>query len=290
MDLSRLKAGWVNVPCPNCDHAGSAKLGFNVNFDYCVCFRCGGLSLREALSRLLNVPGNALSPLLEPFQTRSAILSQLNKKQAINKERIEMPGYPLSMQEKNYLLDRHFNPHVLVEKYGIQGGGWIGDWKNRIIIPIYIGGRLISWTSRAIIKDREPRYKNLGNTESVIDPKKVFFNLDNCHLDKVALLEGPFDVLRFGDGGICGFGITLTKTQVFYLSERFRQIYILFDSQRIAQRKAREYGMTLQGHGLEVFIVDAFGDFGRKDAAEMSPYKMKRLKEELGFLQGIPRF
>jgi len=290
MDVSRLKAGWVNVPCPNCDHGGSTKLGFNVSFDYCVCFKCGGLNLRETLARLLNIPGSALSSILEPFQVRSVILSRLNREQKTNKEKINLPGHPLSMSERNYLLERHFCPNDLIEKYGIEGGGWVGEWKNRIIIPIYLSGKLISWTSRTILKDREPRYKNLDNSESVIDPKKVFFNLDNCSLGKVALLEGPFDVLRFGDHGICGFGISLTKIQVFYLSERFRQVYILFDSQRSAQRKAKEIGMVLQGHGLEVFIVDAFSDFGCKDAAEMSPYRMKHLKRELGFLQETPLF
>ena len=289
-DLSRLKRGWVNVPCPECDHGGSTKLGFNIHNDFCACFRCGGLPLRGTLSKLLNIPIEALSPILEPYQARLKIIARLNNERPINKSKIELPGYPLSMNEKNYLLDRHFSPYELTEKYGIQGGGWLPEWRNRVIIPIYLGGKLISWTARTILEDREPRYKNLENTESVIDPKRTFLNLDNCFLDKVALLEGPFDALRFGENGICGFGISLTKTQVLYLSERFKRVYILFDSQREAQRKAREYGMALQGYGLEVFIVDAFGDFGCKDAAEMSPYKMKQLKQELGFLQKTPRF
>ena len=282
IDISRLKAGWVNVPCPFCGGT-SLHMGFNTKDDFCSCFKCGGHNLRMALSKLLNIPNSALSKILEPFQARGAILSRLNREQKPNKEKIALPGYPLSLREKNYLLERRFNPYELVEKYNIQGGGWLPDWRNRIIIPVYISGKLITWTARTVLEDREPRYKNLDNVESVIDPKKVFFNLDNCYLDKVALLEGPFDVLRFGDNGICGFGITLTKTQVLYLSERLKQVYILFDSQRSAQKTAKEIGMTLQGHGLDVYIADVFGDFGCKDAAEMSPYKIKKLKQELGF-------
>ena len=280
MDTSRLKANWVNVNCPYCGGT-SYHLGFNIVDDFCTCFKCGGHNLRMTLTKLLNVPSNTLSQILEPFQIKNVILSRLNKEQKLNKEKIELPNYPLSKTETDYLLSRHFNPKELIEKYNIQGGGWVGDWKNRIIIPIYLGGKLISWTSRTIIKDREPRYKNLENELSVIDPKKIFFNLDNCYGKSVALLEGPFDVLRFGDNGICGFGITLTKTQVLYLSDRFKKIYILFDNQRIAQKKAKEYGMTLQGQGLDVFIVDAFSDYGCKDAGEMSPYKIKKLKKEL---------
>jgi hypothetical protein len=237
-DLSRLKSNWVNVPCPYCGGA-SHHLGFNVVDDFCTCFKCGGHNLRMTLTKLLNVPANTLSLILEPFQIKNVILSRLNRKQKLNKDRIELPNFPLSKTEKNYLLDRHFNPNDLIQRYNIQGGGWAGDFKNRIIIPIYLGGKLITWTSRTIIADREPRYKNLENHLSVIDPKKIFFNLDNCYGKSVALLEGPFDVLRFGDNGICGFGISLTKTQILYLSERFTTIYILFDSQRIAQKKRK---------------------------------------------------
>jgi hypothetical protein len=275
-----MKANWVNVPCPYCGGT-SYHLGFNVLDDFCVCFKCGGHNLRMTLTKLLNVPANTLSQILEPFQIKSKILSKLNEKKKPNVAKIELPNYPLSMNETQYLLSRHFDPVKLKEQYNIQGGGWIGEWKNRIIIPVYLSTKLVTWTSRTIIQDREPRYKFLSNEESVINPKSCFYNIDNCYGKSVALLEGPFDVLRFGDNGICGFGITLTKTQILYLSERFTKIYILFDSQRQAQKKAKEYGMTLQGHGLDVFVVDAFSNYGCKDAGEMSPYKMKEMKKEL---------
>jgi len=278
-ELTYIKSGWINVSCPFCGDTGF-HFGLNIYYDYCNCWKCGGHNLRMSLTKILGIPSNTLTTILEPFQIKNKILAKLNEKKSLNKTKIELPNYPLSMAEKNYLLDRHFNPGELIEKFNIQGGGWL-TWKNRIIIPIYLGSKLISWTSRTIIADREPRYKNLENELSVIDPKKIFFNLDNCYGKSVALLEGPFDVLRFGDNGICGFGISLTKTQVLYLSERFDKIFILFDSQRIAQKKAKEYGMTLSGHGLDVYIVDAFSDYGCKDAGEMSPFKMKELKKEL---------
>ena len=274
-----LKSGWLNVQCPYCGDTG-CHLGFNVKDDYCNCFRCGGHNLRMTLIKLLNIPANILSQILEPFQVRNKILIKLNEKEKLNKEKIELPNFPLSKAEKDYLINRHFNPDDLIAHFNIQGGGWVGDWKNRIIIPIYLGGKLISWTSRTIIKDREPRYKNLENHLSVIDPKKIFFNLDNCYEKSIALLEGPFDVLRFGDNGICGFGITLTKTQLLYLSERFKKIFIIFDNQNTAKKKAREYGMLLSGHGLEIFQVD-ISDYNVKDIGELSPYKVKQLKKKL---------
>jgi len=278
---SHASKGWINVCCPYCGSGESHHMGFNVAHDYCNCFKCGHRNLRDALAQLLNMPEWSLDGVLEPYQGRASILSRLNEKKPPNKKKIELPGYPLSVAEKNYLLGRRFDPKKLVRDFGIQGGGWVGEWKNRIIIPIYLGGKLASWTSRTIIEGREPRYKNLQNEKSVIDPKKIFFNLDNCSGKAAALLEGPFDVLRFGDGGICGFGITLTRVQLNYLSKRFKKLFILFDSGREAQKKAREHGMLLQGQGVDVYLVDAFSDYGCKDAGEMSPFKIKALKREL---------
>jgi len=285
VDLSRIKRNWINVQCPYCGDT-SYHLGININYNFINCFKCGGHNLRMTLSKLLNIPQNTLSGILEPYQTKNKILTRLNEKEKLNKDSIELPNFPLSKLETDYLLSRHFNPNELIKNYNIQGGGWYGDWKNRIIIPIYLGGKLISWTSRTIIKDKEPRYKNLENHLSVIDPKKIFFNLDNCYENYVVLLEGPFDVLRFGDNSICGFGITLTITQILFLSERFKKVYILFDNQRIAQRKAKKYGLVLQGHGIDTFLID-ISDKGYKDIGDMPPYKIKKLKKELGFIKEI---
>jgi DNA primase len=233
------------------------------------------------LIKLLNIPASALDQILEPFQVKNKILAKLNEKEKLNKDKIELPNYPLSMQEKKYLLNRHFNPDELIEKYGIQGGGWVGEWKNRIIIPIYLGGKLISWTSRTIIKDREPRYKFLSNEESVINPKLCFFNIDNCTNNYVFLVEGLFDVMRLGQDTICGFGIVLVRAQIMYLSERFKKIFILFDNERQAQKKAKEIGLLLQGHGLDAYICDVFGGYGAKDAGDLSPYNARKVKSEI---------
>jgi hypothetical protein len=287
-DGSRLNRGWINLSCPYCGSEGSTHFGINVRHDYATCFVCGGHSLHDSLRLILNVPSSSLDRILEPYQRKTKILQQLNKKETTVKN-LKLPGYPLSFQEKKYLFDRHFYYKDLEKDFNIQGGGWIGDWKNRIIIPIYIGGKLVSWTSRTILPDRVPRYKNLANELSVIPCKETFFNLDNCPGKTAVLLEGPFDVLRFGLYGLCGFGITLKTSQIMYLSNRFTTIYILFDNERKAQKKAKEYGMLLQGHGLDIYIVNAFSDYGVKDAGEMSPFNMKKLKKELGLVKELPK-
>jgi hypothetical protein len=280
-DSYRAGRGWVNTACPYCGPSDSYHLGFNITHDYCTCFKCGGHSLRLSLQSILGVPPARLDDALAPFQTRNHVLTALNEKAAPKATSLELPGWPLSLREKSYLRERNFKPSALVNSFNIQGGGPAGPWKNRIILPIYVGGKLAAWTARTVVPDREPRYKNLSIEESVIDCKKTFFNLDGCPHDFVFLLEGPFDVLRFGEDSICGFGISLTKTQTNYLASRFKKVFILFDSERRAQRRAKETAALLEGVGVDSFIGAVFSDYGCKDAGEMDPADMKKLKQEL---------
>ena len=282
-DLSRYKAGWIHVQCPFCDDGSTSyHLGIHINGLFGNCWKCGGHGSRQTLSRVLNVPFSQIDEVISPYQGRLSIINLLNEKEKPKVTSLKLPDNTLSKAETDYLIERHFNPWLLEYLFGIKGGGWIGEWKNRIIIPIYIAGKLVTWTARTIIPDREPRYKNLSNDESIIPPKKTFFNLDNCYNKTVALLEGPFDVLRFGDNGICGFGITLTQAQIKVLMDRFKTIYILFDDEKAARKQALMYGHQLSGSGLKVInITGAFKDYGCKDAGEMSPYNMKKMKEAL---------
>jgi len=279
MDYNRLKSDWINVLCPYCGST-SFHLGFNIKSDYCSCFKCGGHNLLMTLSKILNVSSNIVTEICDSYQTRNMIIAKLNDKEKPNKEKINLPGFPLSTTEKKYLLNRHFYPNDLMKTYNIQGGGYYGEWKNRIIIPIYVGGKLVSWTSRTIISDREPRYKTLPNQESVINIKKIFFNLDNCTHDYVLLLEGPFDVMRFGNDSICGFGMQLSRTQLIYLAERFKKVFICFDNERIAKNKAHEYSMLLCGYGIESYEID-ISDYNVNDVGELSPYKIKQFRKFL---------
>ena len=236
--------------------------------------------MQTALTKMLNVPQNALHSVLAPYQAKIRILSALKKEKPLYKRKIELPNYPLTKQEKQYLFDRHFDPYALQEQFNIQGGGYLNAWKNRIIIPVYINLKLVSWVGRTILPGREPRYKFLANEKSVINPKTFFFNLDNCSNEYVAVLEGPFDVMRFGNDSICGFGISLTRVQLMCLSERFKKIYFIFDNERQAQKKAREYAMLLCGHGLDAYTVDISG-YGVNDVAELSPFNARKLKKEI---------
>ena len=281
---TKINKHWVNTKCCFCG-GSSFKLGFSPSENYCTCFACGGHNLQDALSRILNVKRNQLKEILPDYEGNVIIRKELNHKK-VNK--LELPSDEFTTAERKYLEKRNFNPDYLHEKYKVAGGGIVGKWKHRIIIPILLNGKVISWTARSILSKEKlqeleiPRYMNLSIDESIIDPKHTLFNLDNCKGKAVILTEGVFDVMRFGDNAICSFGIELTETQINIIKDRFEKVFILFDNEIQAQKTARKFGIELSAIGVDVEVVDAYSDYGVNDGAELSENQVKEIKKELG--------
>lgn len=259
-------------------------LGFNPE-GYCTCWNCGGHPLIQTLSILLALPSGTVKEILKDYEGSG--IYKLNTNKIAKATHLELPGSGFTPAERKYLLSRDFSPRFLREKYGVVGGGLTGDWKHRIIIPLYFNGKLVSWTGRSILGKEKlnelniPRYKNLAIEKSVINPKECLFNIDNCKGKTMALTEGAFDVMRMGDNVACSFGIELTQTQVAIIGARFEKVFIIFDSEENAQKKARKFGMQLSAIGVDVEIVDAYGDFGKNDGAELSEDEVNIIRKEL---------
>lgn len=277
---------WINIDCPYCDEKGHYNMGFNCAGNYYHCWKSlHQYPIKKVLSDVLNVPINSVDEILSEYEGGARLSKKLKNKS--NVKSIELPTDTFTSPERKYLKARGFSPKYLNKKYGIVGGGISGKWKFRIIIPIYYNGQLMSWTGRSILSKKKikeleiPRYKNLSIEESVRNPKELFFNLDNCKGKEVVLTEGSFDVLRFDGNAICSLGTELTEGQIALLSERFEKIFILFDNEPEAQEKAHKFGMQLSSIGLDVEIVDVFGDFEKNDMGECTPEEIQKIKKEL---------
>ena len=278
---NRVNKGWTNVHCPYCEEiSGTFHGGFNNTGNYYHCWKCGGHDFRQTLSLVTNIPKNQIDVLIKQYQGNISILNHLNKRKSLV-TKLQLPTDTLTVAERKYLKSRNFNPAFLNQKYKIVGGGITGKWKFRIIIPLILNGQVVSWTGRSILSDKQqkklniPRYKNLSIEQSVINPKSVLYNLDNCK-DRVAVLtEGAFDVIRLGDGFFCSFGTELDQSQISLIKERFDKIFIMFDNEPEAQMKARKYGMQIASIGVDVEIVDAYSDFNKNDGGDLDPKKSK---------------
>ena len=291
---TKVNRGWVNVECPFCYSSTHQKhLGFNPYGDYCHCWKCGGKNIKTALSRLLSIPSNCVEDVMRDYRGRNIQLNNLNKKsKTIHK--LELPTDTFLPIERKYLKSRNFNPKYLHDKYKIVGGGMTGKWKYRIIIPLILNNKIVSWTARSIL-DKEklseldiPRYKNLSIEESIYPPKDLFYNIDNCNGDTVVITEGAFDVMRLGDrfgnndNVICSWGTTMTQSQISTLKNKFKKVYMMFDNEPEAQEKARKFGLQISAIGLDVEIVNFYEDFGVNDGAECTYEQVDFIRKELG--------
>lgn len=276
----------VNVNCPYCDtKSTSFNLGFNPAGNYYHCWKSKhNYPIRQVLSTLLNVSESSIDNILIDYQGAGETLSE---KKTSNIKYLELPTNTFTKAERKYLKSRDFDPKYLYKKYHVVGGGIDGDWKFRIIIPVYYQGQLLSWTGRSILSKEKlkqleiPRYKNLSIEKSVKNIKELFFNIDNCKSDTVVLTEGAFDVLRFDGNAICSMGTELTESQINLLASRFRKIFILFDNEPEAQEKARKFGLQLSSIGIDIEIVNAYEDFGKNDMGECSREEIEIIKKEL---------
>ena len=285
---TKTNRGWINTKCIYCG-GNSYKLGFNPIENYCTCFACGFHPLKETLSKILNLSKYELNEIIPEYETRVIQLKELKEeKKTVNK--LKLPTDTFTSIERKYLKKRNFNPSYLNKKYNIVGGGITGDWKYRIIIPLILNGQIVSWTARSILSKNKldelkiPRYKNLSINESIIDVKSTLFNLDNCKSDKVILTEGAFDVLRFDGNAICSFGTSITQEQIGVIADRFKKVFILFDNEMEAQKKARKYGLELSSLGVDVEVVNAYEDFGKNDMGDCTPEEIQIIKNELNVM------
>jgi hypothetical protein len=280
---TKVNRGWVNVKCPECGDK-SFNLGFNITGNYAHCWRCGGKELYLILSEILNIPYNMVYTIIDEYKDNTETIIQYKPKKTNS---VTLPTNTLNVEERKYLKTRGYNPLTLMQKYGVVGGGISGKWKYRIIVPVFEKHRLVSFLGRSILTPEQlkyfdvPRYKNLSEDESLISVKNVLFNADNCKNKTAVMLEGSFDVFRFGDDSFCCLGSELTQTQINKIANKFDKVFILFDNEKEAQIKAKKYGLILNSLGVEVEIVDCFGDYGKNDCGELTDTEVLKLRKEL---------
>lgn len=218
--------------CPFCldrlgDESDEPKLTVNVVEGKVHCYRClygarslqrffrdlnGGMLRMEELSLLrveAKIPENA--------DLRSAVLSIFYKDQP-ESSRVELKCPPLPdsvvwLTESrlkstirpalDYLKGRGITPEKIA-RFRI-GYCRFGSHAGHLIFPVYQGGEMVYWTTRAI-HDRGPKSRNPGNVEGYYTRKQCLLNFDNCVGAKlVCIVEGPFDTMAPPDGvGLMG--------------------------------------------------------------------------------------
>lgn len=197
----------------------------------------------------------------------------------IPRQALHMPGSPkMSAIMRNYLSKRGFSPEYMIDKYLLQDGGIAGEWAFRLMIPVYMDGRLIAWQGRHVGADKV-RYRASSIEESLLNIKDIVYNLDNCvGYDTVIAVEGVMDCWKIGDGCVALFGISVKDSQLRLLADRFSKVCFMFDPEPLAQQRARECARKLELMGTESTVI-CMEDTSSEDPGDMLPSEVRDVRK-----------
>ncbi len=306
---ANVKRGEVNIKCPWCGSADpSQHLGLNLSTGFYACWRqrqghSGKSPLRLIMMLLRCSYGEAreiaglgddfVDP--EGFDALAARLlrpspmpeSQPRKELSMPDSFLPIDGRSSARRWDSYLIGRGFleeDLDALCYLYDLRACR-TGDFRDRLILPYYLDGKLVTWTGRAIAP-ATLRYKDLSIDESIVPVKETLYNRDVGLVGGkvLALVEGPMDALKvdfygraLGLRAVAMSTNSLSDAQTYLLEE----LAEVFDELIAVMDNKTDYGsvdsMRMQQNlaflsKVRTEIVPA----GRGDPGELSPAEVKR--------------
>jgi len=236
----------IGIDCPFCVDDVGKHLGILPNKSggyYYSCWRNkehrGGIFF--LFSKLLGISIDAVKELFDYTEPVTKILPEDKKIGGV--DRLEFPPEFKEVKNEfpteifyNYLKRRGFDSGA-IQRYRLMCA-LEGEWKNRIIIPVYINGQLVTWQGRTISDLTSLRYKSLSLEKSIRAIGYCLFNYDNLHGGKsLYITEGPFDAMKIDyytrADATCLFTLNMSKKQeelLLTILPKYDRIFILLDN------------------------------------------------------------
>ncbi|MCK9456781.1 MAG: hypothetical protein M0R31_05745 [Candidatus Riflebacteria bacterium] len=266
-------SGWVNIHCPFCVGSQNYHMGVREELTACHCWRCGSHPVVETLSRVLNLLPREVRTILKKYKTGEVIsIRKLVPKSrvSIHPLKFPKPHSILNKYGKQYLAKRGFDPEYLEHKWGLCQTGPVSfldkiSYGNRILIPIYWNGEMVSFQSRDITDKSDRKYLACPMKREKIHHKNILYGYQEFWEDShgIIIVEGVTDVWRLGDSAVATFGIEFKMEQVLQLKKLGRKrFFIVFDNEPQAQAQARVLATKLRTLGREAYIERVEGDPG----------------------------
>jgi len=255
--------GWINIRCIFCsDH--SNHLGINLKTKQIHCWKCGSHKLINLIQELddcsygaakdtLSKFGGILVSDVEDNSPRSETAPPLRRRILPPECSREFPRMHLK-----YLRSRGFNPRRIISRFNLRATHNIGKYKFRIIAPFYYRDKIVSFTGLDVTRKQEVPYKNSPIANSIIDPKKIIYNLQNIgYGGSLGVVEGITDAWRIEENVTATMGIKWTKEQ-FYLLTRLnkKRLFIIFDGEPQALTEAKKLARDASGFISKVEVIE----------------------------------
>jgi len=267
------RAGWIQMPCPFCPGNPGYHLGFSYAGNYYTCWRCGFHSILEVVHTVTGLWWDKAKDLLDEYQTVHSLKYKADRVQKASKVKLPFGCTELLPQHKRYLIKTRKFPAAIIKDWELYATGPVGNYKHRIIAPIYYNKILVSYQGRDFTDKSQLKYKACEQSNEIIDHKNILYGLDYVKGTKCILVEGVTDAWRLGHGAVSCFGIKFKPSQILLLAERFTHVYIMFDDDPQAIKQAEAIGMELDMMGIKTTLCFIKGDPGALTQKEANKYK-----------------
>lgn len=308
-----VKKGEININCPFCAQTSSPDPSFHLGIDperlWFSCWRNRkshrGRSLHRLIMILLSCNYSKACEVLgqQPIWVDAAKFDGLtfDELPSTPPTPLEYPpefrlfdGMYWCQRFVDYLVeDRGFplsSVYRVAQRYQLRATIQ-GTYKDRVIIPNTINGRLVNWTARSVYPGAELRYLTLSDFQgALVNIKQCVFNSDDLQRGGSVLLvvEGPFDAIKVdfygapvGVRATCLFNKKATLTQLGYLGELsnvFTKIVPMFDrGEEIDQRDLLDQLSWLPSESLGEWLCPKHV----KDPGELTPNDVRHLCQQL---------
>ena len=274
---------WHATSCPSCGDS-SAHCGISKKSNAVHCFKCGYKSnIISMIRKHLKCSPEKAKGIFKQYNNgyidESYFLSAVNK----DVQEVQLPfNLEKRMPEshKKYLASRKFDPDLLIAKYGLLGAGGYCEpkYRYRVIIPIEMDGKLVSFLGRGIYKTIEPRYYNAPATASIIPVKNALYGMEYVG-NTAIIMEGVTDVWRFGSGAVSTMGADLTNLQLLTLKKAgVRNVCFAYDPDKTGRKKSE---MGVRACALMGFNSYNYALEGDKDIGDRTYEEIDAIKDEI---------
>jgi DNA primase len=246
----------LRADCPFCGDTRQ-RLGVNSMTKLWHCFNCDEAgNLVGFLMRVLGLTYEAAVEMILAGRNRRRGLVELRAEHAPAKhtppsiklpaefEALKMPMLKRNERFWKYLIMGRSLSLRQVQDYGI-GFARSGEFAWRVIVPVVMGGQLMTFVARAISRERQPKYRSPEGA----DNSRALFNLERlAGQEEVVLVEGVFDALRIPDMAVATLGTHLSQAQrTLLIRAGVRRVVICWDEDDTGLPQAYEAARALRG-------------------------------------------
>jgi len=269
-----ISAGWVGINCLFCID-GSNHLGINLTAKTFSCFRCGETG--NAIKLIQTIEG--ISSVKAAFEVMEQYNGEIfTPKKTHYRSKLIFPigtSKNFYANQMSFLEKRRFDPDSAIKKFDLYSVGPIGDFKHRLIFPIYINNRVVAYVGRDVTGQAEIPYKNSPEELSIKPVKSCLYNIDSVYRNTAIIVEGIFDAWRLGDGAIATFGTQYTHEQIRLL-KGMKRIFVMYDADASEQANKLAHDASAIVPNVEILTLS------EGDPDNLSERDVFALRKDLG--------